>query len=273
MSKYKALPASYSEEACRLYDEALSLYRQGLSCKEISQRLCVRLPSIYGWVKGHRNPHKASRAFTDEEKQILMKYYPSLPKDKLMALLPGRSWLTIKTIAPRMGLRRQIIASRLGGVKENISETDLAYLAGLIDGEGYVGVRESNNRKRGYQLSPIVEISGTNFPFLLKVREKIGAGHIRTYDSKNRKWKSSVKFQICRLIDIVALLNRLLPYLILKKQQAELLIQFCNSRLKTPLRGNSYSEEEINIFYKLKELNRKGVMHNEREGNSLGRKD
>jgi hypothetical protein len=190
MGKYKTLPTSYSEEACRLYDEALSLYRQGLSCKEISQRLCVRLPTIYAWVKGRNNPHKASRAFTDEEKQILMKYYPSLPKDKLMALLPGRSWSTIMTIARRMGLKRQVIASRRGGVKENISETDLAYLAGLIDGEGYVGVRESKNRKRGYQLSPIIEISGTNFPFLLKVREKIGTGHIRTYNHKKGNGKA-----------------------------------------------------------------------------------
>jgi len=56
------------------------------------------------------------KEYSEEEKDILREYYPTMPKERLMELLPGRSWISIKNYASgKLNLRRH--AGKPGGVK------------------------------------------------------------------------------------------------------------------------------------------------------------
>ena len=58
---------------------------------------------------------------------------------------------------------------------KRLSETEAAYLAGIIDGEGTVTLTRTH---RGENRRPVVSISSTELPLLLYVRSVIGAGRI-----------------------------------------------------------------------------------------------
>lgn len=56
-----------------------------------------------------------------------------------------------------------------------LSESEAAYLAGIIDGEGTVTLTRTH---RGENRRPVVSISSTELPLLIYVRSVIGAGRI-----------------------------------------------------------------------------------------------
>jgi len=65
---------------------------------------------------------------------------------------------------------------------KRIREADLAYLAGLFDGEGYIGYvkrRDRQKRKANHiNLTLQVRLTNTNYPLLLWLQEVSGIGHI-----------------------------------------------------------------------------------------------
>lgn len=128
-------------------------------------------------------------------------------------------------------------------------DTDDAYLAGLIDGEGTISLRR---RKRG---DIIAELSLVNTsPIILDT-----FGVSKLYIRKRRftpNGKEVIEVVVQRLNDILSILKRVYPFLRLKKRQAELMIEFCESRLS---RGRvKYSERELEIQRELHDLNRRG---------------
>jgi hypothetical protein len=54
--------------------------------------------------------------------------------------------------------------------------------------------------------------------------------------------------------DVLVFLEMLLPYLIIKRRQAELVIEFCKSRLAKPNHA-PYDERELEVFAEVKRLN------------------
>jgi hypothetical protein len=112
--------------------------------------------------------------------------------------------------------------------KRVIAETDLAYLAGFIDGEGCIGIvtqRRSRHPDRpNYVLR--LTVSNTN-PLPLRKFQAAHGGSLHL-DMKQRGkdlWKPSGVW--CLSDDRCAtLLAQLLPYLIVKREQALLAIEF-----------------------------------------------
>lgn len=91
------------------------------------------------------------------------------------------------------------------------------YLAGLIDGEGYISLRPSNKGKyRKYY--PRIQVTNTYKPILDLLVEELG-GTITPKRNKNPNWKEGYDW---RLHGDAArkLLQDLLPYLIIKKEAA-----------------------------------------------------
>lgn len=102
-----------------------------------------------------------------------------------------------------------------------IPHTAVAYLAGLIDGEGTVSLR----RKIGKHFNIEVYITSSNKPTLEWVKRIFG-GNIYTYTRKNdtirlpqHKWHIHSRAA-------EALLRIVLPYLIIKGEHARLAIKF-----------------------------------------------
>ena len=105
-----------------------------------------------------------------------------------------------------------------------LTETQVAYIAGLIDGEG------SLECQRQMQRGAVTPIFTLRLSFCFATAEPITTvanwlgGEPLTYPatdpSRQPRWRFSIKKRIA-----LPLLRRCLPYLILKKQQAELILE------------------------------------------------
>ena len=154
------------------------------------------------------------------------------------------------------------------------------YLAGFIDGEGYLGIlRIANGKPHPYQRSPVhpvkmynrspehiirVQVANTNLDGLKAIHAVYG-GSLKAMTTPNRPrsrqaykitWNSS---KAERILGIVG------PYLILKRPHCCLLLDFLRHRQKNKRLGSSHGPldpKEIAIrddyHRRIKELNRKG---------------
>lgn len=137
---------------------------------------------------------------------------------------------------------------------------DLAYLAGIIDGEGTIGITVSKPYKDRISPSFKVYVSVTmtdpNIPYLIY---GIFGGSVNNYPSRHEHhkpttiWRSS-----CSTAVLVC--KTLHPYLRLKKQQAEMAIDFDQLPRKA---GRALTPEQIAERYEYVEaiqlLNRRGI--------------
>lgn len=103
----------------------------------------------------------------------------------------------------------------------------LAYIAGLLDGEGCVLLRKGKPRGEGYNPDyiPYVDISNTYAPVLFWIKEQIGHGCIATAQDKRRNSKLMFKLYFSYK-QAYLLLKAVLPFLQIKREQAKLLILF-----------------------------------------------
>jgi hypothetical protein len=106
-------------------------------------------------------------------------------------------------------------------------ELDLAWLAGIIDGEGSIFVMRQKRKDRERDTNYIMRVSvDSTDPFMVPECQKIAGGPKITQTRDNRpecsdrlKWQLNGK-------KAASLLEELLPYLRVKKEQATLAIEF-----------------------------------------------
>jgi hypothetical protein len=107
-----------------------------------------------------------------------------------------------------------------------IQNTDWAYLAGIIDGEGCVGIEvlhaDGKSRLRDYYSSRLCIIN-TNLEMLQWVQRNFG-GTIQTKLTKATN-KLCYRWHIFGR-NLVATLQGVLPYLIIKRKQAETVLEY-----------------------------------------------
>lgn len=117
-------------------------------------------------------------------------------------------------------------------------ETDYAYAAGIIDGEGAIAVaRKKHFHGFSYSLSVVVMM--TDEEILMWLQNKFG-GHVQHYNrsKKHPTWKLMYLWRRCGR-DAAIFLNKIMPYLKLKRLRAELAVQMMEIKtLKGGTRGN-----------------------------------
>jgi hypothetical protein len=131
-----------------------------------------------------------------------------------------------------------------------------AYLAGLLDGEGYLGATIKKKRGGSYSYHVAVRLCMTAIDLLRWVASETGGRltliHYRNPRSRkcgDVRWNKPQTVQLLRLV---------LPYLRLKDRQARLLLglaslQECSSG------GHPFAWEiQTNIYMELRKLNRRG---------------
>jgi hypothetical protein len=139
----------------------------------------------------------------------------------------------------------------------------VAYLAGLIDGDGSFYLGSINDRYR-----PILQINMTDKRTIMWVAKQFG-GTIAdlakpdsgTNNEQQFQWRMKARDELMRLVP------ELLNFLITKKLQAMLVLEFCTKF--NAGKGNRYSEEEKWLMKKyselMRELNTTGYGSNERK--------
>lgn len=112
-----------------------------------------------------------------------------------------------------------------------LTEIEKAYLAGFMDGEGCIHISRGYDKKGIsvsciYTLRVLIAQAGEKGKEILTYwQEKVGLGIVVNQDRKNDKWKSSHTW-IISTNHAAAFLASILPYLIIKKEEAEIAIKF-----------------------------------------------
>lgn len=103
------------------------------------------------------------------------------------------------------------------------NEVQLAYIAGMMDGEGYIAL--NRNTQHG-QMVAQVGICNNNLESIIFIRDCVG-GNVATHTHPNSNYKDSHKVRWTAKNKILDLLEQLEPYLIIKKPQAHMMIAWC----------------------------------------------
>ena len=144
-----------------------------------------------------------------------------------------------------------------------LSDTEAAYIAGIIDGEGSLSISKKENL-RGHNPSYGLHFTVTNTNKLLLdwLRQKLRAGQITKKPRSNTNWKLCYQL-VFATSEIQTILEVVTPYLIVRKHQAQLVLEFLS--LSWQQTGNQKEkpvelviEQEL-IYEELRALNKRGA--------------
>jgi hypothetical protein len=139
--------------------------------------------------------------------------------------------------------------------------TTIAYAAGLFDGEGHVTIGVSVDKRRGrnrpvYRL--YLAISNTDRQVLEWLRDSFGCGVVARREANPTTGKVCCRWQLANR-NATRLLVAMLPYLRIKRPQAELMIEFRGHFLPHGSHGVPLSYEAVALREdyrrRLRELN------------------
>jgi len=145
-----------------------------------------------------------------------------------------------------------------------LKEAEKGYIAGMIDGEGSICLSLRKDKRHFNQITPTIQISNNNKEMLEWIQNKLeGIGCIH-------KGKTNCYiYEIWTPVIIEKLLYELLPYLLIKGDQAKVMLNFLKNKvnryklrtrdsngcfnLASPIPDFYYSS-----YQKMKELNSRG---------------
>lgn len=155
-------------------------------------------------------------------------------------------------------------------LKDFQSLIDIIYIAGLFDGEGYITIQKPHSGSRSHVLE--IGICNTNKEIIDFVHNVLKVGHVDIKTYSNEKWRPLYRW-IANSRQALKVLEKILPFLKVKKKQAELAIEFQKNIKRISFR---ISSEELNRREKLREqitlLNR-GIEHGLDDANKRKVKD
>jgi hypothetical protein len=136
-----------------------------------------------------------------------------------------------------------------------------AWLGGFMDGEGsfYLVLQKRYANKSGFRMPTVVDVSNTDMRLINRVIEITEMGTIRKCTKEIENHKPSWKVDFKRH-EVIKLIPKLLPFLVSKKRQAEIIYE-----LAVRMSGHNvrYSQTEWNEIIKLynecRMLNRRGT--------------
>lgn len=151
----------------------------------------------------------------------------------------------------------------------NLSNTEWAYLAGIIDGEGYVGlVRQKDSRKnRGYAICyhPKIQVSMTSIETISWICNKLGGKFYRV-KSKDENRKDIYCWNLERnKKNMIFVCSKLLKFSITKNRQLKKMICYSKNRMKFK---NSFPGRKVikeidhKIYDDLRGMNFRGKIQN-----------
>lgn len=165
---------------------------------------------------------------------------------------------------------------------QQVTFITLAWLAGIWDGEGTFGIyRYARNKNGKWSYCGRLTLSNTSIPMIDEIIRIMNLLEVKIdiwKETKQRKinHKKAIHLTVNRIDSVKKVCELLLPYLIAKKDRAELLIKFLNSRKsykrkvkRDPKTGyilgvieQGYSLEDIKMWEEMRELNQVGLVIN-----------
>lgn len=137
-------------------------------------------------------------------------------------------------------------------------EVNLAWLAGIIDGEGNLdfSVQTKKSGKSGNTnnyLCPKVRITNTDIRMIRKVSEIYvnenivffyALNSVKRYKNRKDTWKNQLEITTASHGSVKKLLSLVLPYLVNKRDLAQMMIETITWVQEQPYRGRNSTKEE-----------------------------
>jgi hypothetical protein len=117
----------------------------------------------------------------------------------------------------------------------------IAYISGIIDGEGYIGIKKTNNRKdcRNPQYHERIQVRMIEESAILFLKDNLGGNY---YKETNNSKYSKHPLYCYQASDKTAanIIKKVQPYLIVKKRQAVIILKLRESKdnKESALRGS-----------------------------------
>jgi hypothetical protein len=177
----------------------------------------------------------------------------------------NRNYHRAKGLLKKATLKEQFLRE-VAELRRRILPEVIAYIAGVIDGEGCITFQSDNRRRllRGREIAtltfrPYVSVGMTNKECLTFIHTAIGFGSLR-FRGHEPPLRSSWEYCVTGHHNIALILGLVNSYLIVKKRQGELTYEFCLSRMfeEHPRHGaldkSGYSVRERGIVAEVKSL-------------------
>lgn len=137
-----------------------------------------------------------------------------------------------------------------------MKKTDLAYIAGIIDGEGCLGIRRVRNKNSTAGYHPYAHVGMTNDYLPQWLHFTFGGGIHRRKQRKT--WKETTVWQI-EGEGVYAFVEAIYPYLIIKKPQANIILKLKTLKPAKWKESNPFDRVLQEIQYsQVRQLNRRG---------------
>lgn len=149
-----------------------------------------------------------------------------------------------------------------GTGQSRAKDTDVAWLAGIVDGEGCFSVTFGGKERRS--ITPRLAIGNTSMLMMNRIQQIVSCVSGKIYKIRARDNKTpNVVFvvEITSQKALKPLLVSLIPHLTVKQQQAKEVLAFCNSRAQRVNYHDGYTEWEQGIAGRLKTMNRAHFVH------------
>lgn len=145
-------------------------------------------------------------------------------------------------------------------------QKSLDYLAGIIDGEGYLGIlknKSSLSKKWNYYYSSAVKVASTDKRMPIMLQNEFG-GYLSDRLHPQVNHKNSYSWEIKNDTQVLNFLDKIQDKLVIKSDQAKVLremVEFRNSIRHRMFQG--YTEEDFGVFedlyLQIRHLNYRGI--------------
>jgi hypothetical protein len=155
---------------------------------------------------------------------------------------------------------------------KNSNEAHWSYLAGLFDGEGTVCISTSHNKNNTTIFQMNVKIANTNLELMQWLISNFGGMYSVSCSKNKNNCKTQYAWMPKGKNNRIAVLETMLPYLVIKKRQALIGLEFervyegrngCQQGLKLTIDSPIYIEahqKRQELRDQLVQLNRKGMI-------------
>lgn len=142
---------------------------------------------------------------------------------------------------------------------EELSETELAYIAGIIDGEGHIGLTIQKKKNQAIAIAALLSVNNGKREIIDWLTLRLG-GKVRFYQHNgSTSWNGFYLWANRSPQEIGIILKAIRPYLVIKRDQADIFLEWLQTRTKrqpSGLKGvyTTIPEADLALVRKLRDL-------------------
>lgn len=131
--------------------------------------------------------------------------------------------------------------------KDNDSEVFWSYLAGLMDTDGSFTItkRKAHTNMTSPSYSTLIQLTSVDVKCINYILENFQGGKIRLRKGKNCKTGFCYRYVLTNTESVSRFCKKIMPFLILKPRQAEILLDFCENKKEIKYCRAGIPEEEL----------------------------